>query len=311
MEGIMKLATTTGDFDFYCRTYKERVQHLAEAGFCYADLSMCNIYSDDELLISEQWRDNVKRLKEYAEQLGVQFVQAHSPCGNPLRTTGDWRERYELLMKTTLRSIEVCGELGIPNIVVHAGCRENLGKRGFFEENGEFYRKLFPVAEKYNVNILVENSSKANVACSTAYYTNTGADMRELIEYVDHPLFHACWDTGHGNMDGTQYENIMALGKELYALHINDNQERTDAHVMPYMGTLNMDEVMCALKDSEYKGYFTLESCSVFTNVLSKKRIFERETRLKYPQLFMQKSAEKLMYDTCKYILQEYDCFED
>lgn len=307
----MKLASTTGDFDFYCSTYQERVRHLHEAGFRYVDLSMLNVFKEDELLVSDNWRDNVKKLKEYAEGLGVQFVQAHSPEGNPLRSTGEWAKRYEQLISTTLRSIEICGLLGIPNIVVHAGCRRDVGKKGFFEENREFYKKLLFASEKHGVNILVENSSRINVACNTAYFTNTGADMREFVEYVNHPLFHACWDTGHGNMEGSQYGEIMALGSELYAVHINDNLENADSHVMPYMGTLNLDEVMCALIDSGYKGYFTLEAGYVFTNVLKKKRYFEQDSRLKYPQLFMQKSAEKLMYETCMYILQSYECNEE
>jgi len=307
----MRLASTTGDFDFYCNTYRERVQHLHEAGFRYIDLCMYTTFPNDELLVSENWRDNVARLKEYADGLGVQFVQAHSPGGFPLRKTGEWAEKYEQLLRTTLRSIEICGLLDIPNIVVHAGCRRDLGKKGFFEENREFFKILLSEAEKYNVNILVENSSRQNVACSTAYYTNTGSDMREFIEYVNHPLFHACWDTGHGNMDGGQYDEIMALGDELYALHINDNHEHTDGHLIPFMGTVNWDEVMCALVDSGYKGYFTLEASAGFTNVLNKKRLFEPDSRLRIPSLSMQKSAEKFMYETCMHILQSYECDEE
>ncbi len=307
----MRLANTTGDFEFYCNTYQERVQHLHEAGFRYIDLCMYKTFPEDELLVSENWRDNVARLKEYAEGLGMKFVQAHAPGGNPLRTTGEWAAKYEQLMHTTLRSIEICSMLGIPNIVVHAGCRRDVGKKGFFEENREFFRKLLFEAEKYGVNILVENSSRRNVACSTAYYTNTGADMREFIEYVNHPLFHACWDTGHGNMEGGQYDQIMALGDELYALHINDNQESTDAHVIPCMGTVNWDEVMCALINSGYKGCFTLEAGGVFINILNRRRFFEQDSRLRIPTLAMQKSAEKLMYDTSMHILQSYECYEE
>ena len=307
----MRLASTTGDFDFYCTTYQERVKHLYEAGFRYIDLCMYKTFREDELLISDKWRENTARLQDYADELGVQFVQAHAPGGFPLRKTGEWAAKYEQMMNETLRSIEICGLLGIPNIVVHAGCRRDLGKKGFFKENKEFFKELLFAAEKYGVNALVENSSRQNVACSTAYYTNTGADMKEFIEYVNHPLFHACWDTGHGNMDGGQYNEIMALGDELYALHINDNQEYADSHVIPFMGTVNWDEVMCALNNSGYKGYFTLEAGATFTSMLNRKRHFDGDTRLRIPPLSMQKNAEKLMYETCMYILQSYECDEE
>ena len=52
--------------------------------------------------------------------------------------------------------------------------------------------------EKYGVNVLHENSTSANMPW---YYPKTGADMREFCDYVDHPLFGACWDTAHGNLN--------------------------------------------------------------------------------------------------------------
>ena len=36
----MKIATTTGDFSFFCATDEERVRELHRAGFRYIDLSM-------------------------------------------------------------------------------------------------------------------------------------------------------------------------------------------------------------------------------------------------------------------------------
>lgn len=306
----MKLATTTGDFNYFCKTYEEKIQHLYDAGFRYIDLCMCTIRENDALLVAEDWRENAKRLKEFANKLGMQFVQAHAPCGNLLRNTGDDRPKFERLFNATVRSIEVCGELGIPNIVVHLGCRKDLDKAGFFEENRKVYEMLFPVMEKNNVNVLCENSMKGPDGCSTYYYTNTGAEMKEFVEYVNHPLIHACWDTGHGNLEGTQYDNIMALGKDLYAVHINDNHGERDEHIMPFLGTLNMDEVMCALIDVEFQGYFTLEAGSSYFFPLRNKREFERDKRLALPQLDMQKNLEKCMYENMVYVLKTYDSFE-
>ncbi len=36
----MKIATTTGDFGFYCKNDEERIRELHKAGFRYIDLSM-------------------------------------------------------------------------------------------------------------------------------------------------------------------------------------------------------------------------------------------------------------------------------
>ena len=304
----MKLATTTCDFDGYFNTYQEKIDAVAEAGFKYIDLSMYVIEKDDELLVSGKWKDNAKRILDTSKAKGLDFVQAHSPGGNPIAGDGN----AKILIDATIRSIEICGVLGIPNIVVHAGMMKGYTKEQFFDENREFFRKLIPAMERNNVNVLCENSTQKNMG--DMYFTNSGKDMKEFVEYVNHPLFHACWDTGHGNCEGNQYDDIKVIGNDLFAVHINDNSGRGDEHVIPYLGTVNMDEVMNALIDIGYKGVFTFESGSSlkpYKYWLGNRREYEKDTRLREPRLFMQKHLEKLMYDIGEYILKSYDCFEE
>ena len=60
-------------------------------------------------------------------------------------------------------------------------------------------------------------------------------------------MLHACWDTGHANCEGSQYDDIITLGKELFAIHYNDNHGAKDEHLIPFLGTLNHDEIINAL----------------------------------------------------------------
>ena len=305
----MKLATTTGDFDLFCDDYLECVKHVCEAGFRYIDLSMYEVHNDDALLIRDDWRDYVRKLKACADQYQATFVQAHSPSGNPLKTDSP---DYEKLLATTIRSIEVCGELGIPNLVVHAGWQKGISKEEYFEKNKQFFERLIPAMERCNVNVLCENSTHANMG--DMYYLISGADTKDFVSYVNHPLFHACWDTGHANIEGNQYEEILALGNSLKAVHINDNRGSADEHIIPYMGTLNMDEIMHALADNGYQGCFTFECNAALRSYncwLGHRKRFEGDERLREPQLFMQKQVEKLLYEVGVYILKSYDCYEE
>ena len=182
----------------------------------------------------------------------------------------------------------------------------------FQMKNLEFYKKLFPAMEKYGVNVLIENSTAKNMGAQ--YYANTGEDMLAFLKFANHPLLHACWDTGHGNCEGAQYNNIVTLGEELYAIHYNDNHGFSDEHLIPFFGTLNHDEVINALIDVDFKGYFTLESS---LSLVGKndwphmRRSFVSDTRLAEPQLFMQQKCESLLYDVSKYILTSYGLFEE
>lgn len=304
----MKIATTTGDFSSYYRDNLDRIRGLHAAGFRYIDLDMYT-FTPDHIYMNDGWRDSVKALKDEAEKLGMTFVQAHSQGGNPLSPDSD---HVDFLIDATVRSIEICEMLGIKNTVVHSGFAKEMSKEEWFEKNRAFYRRLFGAMERCGVNVLIENSTAANM--KERYFTNSGKDMVEFLRYVDHPLLHACWDTGHANCEGSQYDDIIALGSELYAIHYNDNHGKRDEHLIPYLGTLNHDEVINALTDIGYKGYFTLECCSSLIPKdywLGGRRDFDRDTRLSEPPLFMKERTEALLYETAKYILSSYGLFEE
>ena len=194
---------------------------------------------------------------------------------------------------------------------MHNGYAEGIDKAEWFKRNKAFFEKLIPAMERCDVNVLIENSTKKNMG--NMYFVNTGKEMVEFIEYMNHPKFHACWDTGHANCEGSQYQEIMDLGEHLYAIHYNDNHGNCDEHVMPYLGTLNHDEVINALIDVKFKGYFTLESDSslIIRNWPHSRRSFDKDTRLLNPQLFMVRKLESLMYDIVKYMLTSYGIFEE
>ena len=305
----MRIATTTEDFAPYFNEYTECIEKVAEAGFKYIDLSMYIIHNDDALLIRDDWENEVEKIKACAERLGVKFVQAHSPGG---RIFDEERNMNMNLFNMHVRSVEVCAKLGIPNIVVHPGFWFGITKEDYFEYNIMFYKKLLQKVEHLGVNILVENCSSENL--EIGYSLTKGSEMVEIIKAVNHPLFHACWDTGHANTIGTQYEEIMEMGEELYALHINDNRGTQDEHIMPYLGTLNLDDIMHGLIDSRFKGYFTFESCRLLrpSNVwFGHRHSFPKDTRLLEPTFPMHMAMEKLMFEIGKYALSSYNCYEE
>lgn len=303
----MKIATTTGDFKAFCKNDEEIIRELHRAGFRYVDLSMYT-FTPDSVYMNDGWEREVNKLLEAADSLGMKFVQAHSQGGNPLSGV---KEKDDFIVEATIRSIEICEMLGIKNTVAHPGFNVGLSKEEWFKLNKEFYEKFFPTMERCGVNLLCENSTRLNT--HDMYWPYSGAEMREFIEYVNHPMFHGCWDTGHANCEGDQYDDIVALGDELYAIHFNDNHGDRDEHIAPFLGSLNADEVLCALSDIGFKGYFTLECSSSLIKYNQwpvKRRRFERESRLREPKLFMQRHIERMMYETAEWMLKEYDLFE-
>lgn len=112
-----------------------------------------------------------------------------------------------------------------------------------------------------------------------------------------------------------QYQDIVALGDEMYAIHYTDNMGDADTHLLPFFGTLNHNSVMKALADIDYNGYFTLEcdggvnrtqnlySGPEFSWMKELRPIVPVSQIPKYMTMIQQ---EKLLYDIAVYILESY-----
>lgn len=301
----MLLATTTEDFAPFTESHEERIRLLYEAGFRSIDLSLYDVIPGDPLF-SDSFREAAESLADYADGLGMRFVQCHAPAVNCLRSEEDFSRALTL----TARAIEICGILKIPTLVTHVGFHPSLDEEGWRAGNLRFYRALMPAAKENSVRVLAENSAHANLK---GYYLYSGRDCRRFFDAVDHPNFGICWDTGHANMEGAQYDEILALGDALGAIHFHDNRGEKDEHLIPFLGTMSIDEVMHALIDVGFKGPFTFEATSSLRPPcyrMGDRRPYPEDTRMEKPTLAMQKAAERLLFITGEEILSAYGILE-
>ena len=202
------------------------------------------------------------------------------------------------------------GSSSVP-LPVHSGCLPDIGWEEFLQRNQDFYRQLYPVMEKTGTAVLIENSTRRNLGNQEFFYT--GAQMRKFLERVGHPLLGACWDTGHANCEGHQYEDLTALGPYLQAVHINDNRGTADEHLIPFCGTCCFDEVMQGLTAVSFRGPFTLECSSTLRPGkywLGDRRTYGGGGKLTEPPEKLFEAAEKLLYEAGKVILEAYGLFE-
>ena len=298
----MKLATTTGDFNAYTNNPIESLKYIHEAGFKYADYSFSLDYRTQTGVWAEDYNNYFEKVARAAEDIGIKLVQSHAPMGKPLEDGGK-------LQHDTLRCVDACAAWGIPNLVVHSGYRPGLNVEQTYAENKEFYMPILERAEKYGIEILVENFNKMHV--DGLYWIDNAPELRGIIDYINHPLFHAVWDTGHANLqEMPQDEALRIMGSHVHALHVQDNLGDSDTHLQPFIGTMNMDSVMNGLREIGYKGYFTFEVGAIFTPP-AKKRPYDKDTRLAKAPLALKFAAEKYLYELGKCVLEAYDCYEE
>jgi len=90
------------------------------------------------------------------------------------------------------------------------------------------------------------------------YLYNTMADLKTLVEQVDHSSLGAMYDTHHGNIEEkSQSQAIKTIAPHLKHVHISENDRGT-----PGSGQINWAEVFSTLKEIDYKGWLTIESFS-------------------------------------------------
>lgn len=298
----MKLATTTGDYFAYTSSQTEALEHIRRAGFRYADYNFGLDYNLRSGVYAADFEEYIHSIAKVTDKIGIQLVQAHSPMGKPLLDNGSF-------LADTLRCVDACGTWGVQNLVVHSGYAPGLSREETFERNKAFFLPLLERAERYKINILVENFNKMDTA--DTYWIDNAPDLLEMIKCVNHPRFHAVWDVGHANMqEMSQDEALRLLGDHIRALHIQDNMGDRDAHLVPFLGTLNLDAVINGLFDIGYNGYFTFEVGSFFTPAQSR-RPYSRDNRLISAPIELRDAFERYLYDLGKCVLEKYGCFEE
>lgn len=106
------------------------------------------------------------------------------------------------------------------------------------------------------------------------YLVNTMADLKDLVDAVDHSHVGAIYDTHHANVEEkSQRDAIHCISPHLKHVHISENDRGT-----PGRGQINWNEVFGALKAINYDGWITIEAfCTIipdFANAINVWRDF-------------------------------------
>ena len=90
---------------------------------------------------------------------------------------------------------------------------------------------------------------------------STVKEVKKLIRAINHPKMKACLDTGHANVFHDDIaQDVRLLGEDLATLHVHDNKGNWDQHLIPYLGNIQWEAFLSALKEIGYNGSFTLET---------------------------------------------------
>ena len=228
---------------------KKAIQMLKKAGFDSIDYSFYWLEkSDENEVLGDKYR-------EYAQR-DMTCNQAHAPFALKYGCKFDDSDQEYVKL---VRSIESAAVLGAESIVVHAiKTPPDVDSLAY---NFEFYKSLEPYCERFGICVAIENLFWYDAKSKCNRGLPTPESLNRMVTMLQSPYFVVCIDVGHAAITGYEPQDLIRRfdNKVLKALHIHDNDYIDDMHTLPYAGRLDWKNIMCALKDIDYKGDFTFE----------------------------------------------------
>ena len=266
--------------NYVCKLFGDvgGLQVLKDAGFDCVDLNLfdwtphANDTDEDLDAFISTLTERYTKLRVEADRIGIRVSQVHAP----FPTTKEDADYNRKMRKLTEKSIEISSIMGSKYVVIHPLFIKPFriydeGVEKTKQDNIEFFSSLFPVFKKYNVQLGVDNMW-ARDPRSKKIVETVCSRAEEMCDFIDtfnrlagFEVAVACLDIGHSNLTGdTPWNMIKILGNRLRLLHTHATLPNTDLHSAPYLGEINWDKTMAALRDCGYKGDLSFEADHFF-----------------------------------------------
>lgn len=239
--------------------YKNGLERMRAHGFESMDYQGF-LHTEDPLFQknSREFECFLREQRKIAYESGIGIHQVHGPWRWPPQdaTEEERNERFEKM----IHAIEGTAILGSENFIIHPIMPYQADDRGHeqdsYEMNFKFMEKLSDAAEEYGVRICFENMPMPNLSLGSV------EAVLAFVKNMNRKCFEVCLDTGHCTMFGrTPHDAVKIIGKEhLCALHIHDNDGKTDAHWSPFAGIIDWEKFGKALFEIHYNGVISLEA---------------------------------------------------
>lgn len=223
-----------------------------------------SVYSRSDQEIIEYFSD----IKKYADSLGISVAQTHGR----LRTYMGEEASDKKCLENARRDLLAASALGAPVCVMH-GVKSSIMKgnpepRYIRDLCYEIFSRIIEWSRMYGVKTAIETSGYTDATQSLEFFANA-KEIKGIFERIskqndNSQYFSICVDTGHTNT-AVRFGNpsvgdcIRMYGKGISCLHLHDNDGVHDLHLPMRCGTIDWEDVLSALKEIGYDGYYNLE----------------------------------------------------
>ena len=234
-------------------SYTAMVDYFCSVGIGAVDMSFESLSRLDDSRNAVLYAA-AKRAKEKNIKLPVCHLSFYMP--DP---------KNALLMKSygreLMAGVDAAALMQIPLAVVHpiAWYSSAVKYGDWVRANMAFLSPIVEYAREKGVRICIENMPSDKEAPDNHLYGSCALNISSLAEKLGAGI---CWDVGHANISGyKQSEQMEILKGKLDILHIHDNggKGHKDAHLLPFSGTVDWEDVAFGMRCCDFDGILDVE----------------------------------------------------
>lgn len=231
--------------------------HVTEEHYPIVDTLKQVGYDGIELYMGEGDEQHYTQLGNHFSDLdlGVTTVTGLAPEENisssdsAIRAAGLDRLKWAIDNAHALKAERICGPIH-SSFAYFSRQPPTTDER---KRSAEMLRKAAEYAEGTNIILCPEALNRFE-----CYLYNTMADLKVLVDTVDHPNLGAMYDTHHSNIEEkSQSAALQTIAPVLKHIHISENDRGT-----PGSGQVQWNDVFTTIKEIGYDDWLTIEAFS-------------------------------------------------
>ena len=234
-------------------SYSAMVDYFARIGINAIDMSFESLSRLDDSKNAVLYAA-AKRAKDKNISLPLCHLSFYMP--NP--RDSELMAKYSRELKD---NIDAAALMGIPMAVIHpiAWYSADVKYGDWVRANMAFLSPLVEYARAKGIKLCIENMLSDREAPDNHLYGSCALNISSLAEKLGAGI---CWDVGHANVSGyKQSEQMKILKGKLDVLHIHDNggKGQKDAHLLPFEGTVDWEDVAFGMRCCDFRGILDVE----------------------------------------------------
>ena len=223
------------------------------------------IFEKSQAEIDAYFADELQEIRKN----GLTITQAHAPFGCYESHRPDVLEYAISIYKNMILFLD---RVGCKFVIIHG-----ISKKELWDEtqeeidalNGHLYESLIPTLQQTKqITVCLENLFSSTIKLARGVWEGHCSDPHLAAEEIDRlnalagkKCFGLCLDTGHLNLlRKPMHSYIPIVGDRIVCLHIHDNLQLADSHLMPYVGSIWWKYFLEEMKKIGYTGDLSFET---------------------------------------------------